>query len=119
MYTGSATDASLTFGEFVEVSTCAFTGWRTINRSLPVLIIHHTDNSQLVATFACFEKRELIRYLFYILDPNRTGLIEKVIILQKQSISGSIFITYSVLCADRIEALCAQHVGESGVQEHL
>lgn len=34
--------------------------------------------TQLVTTFACFEKKELLRYLFYILDPNRTGLVEKV-----------------------------------------
>lgn len=46
----SKTDASLNFGEFCEV----------------------------ICTFACFEKIELMRYFFYILDPNRTGLVGKV-----------------------------------------
>lgn len=48
-FIGTETDDFLSFGEFVE----------------------------LVTTFACFEKKELIRYLFYILDPNRTGLVAK------------------------------------------
>eukprot|EP01039_Chlorochromonas_danica_P005278 gene5278-5813_t len=31
---------------------------------------------ELICTFACFERPELVRYLFYILDQNKTGLIE-------------------------------------------
>jgi hypothetical protein len=46
----SSSDSSLSFGEFVEVIT----------------------------TFSCFEKKELLRYFFYILDNRHTGLIEKV-----------------------------------------
>mmetsp|Transcript_30159 Transcript_30159/g.32869 ORF Transcript_30159/g.32869 Transcript_30159/m.32869 type:complete len:274 (-) Transcript_30159:44-865(-) len=42
-------DSGVTFGEFVE----------------------------LVCTIAFFERKELLRYFFYILDPNRTGLVEK------------------------------------------
>jgi len=45
----SNNDSAMSFGEFVEV----------------------------VTTFCCFEKKELIRYFFYILDSRRTGLIEK------------------------------------------
>jgi len=45
----SKNDTNLTFGEFVEI----------------------------VTTFACFEKKELLRYFFYILDSSRSGLIEK------------------------------------------
>eukprot|EP01032_Pedospumella_encystans_P024839 gene24839-28075_t len=48
-FIGSETDDFLSFGEFVE----------------------------LVTTFACFEKKELLRYFFSILDPRRTGLIGK------------------------------------------
>lgn len=33
---------------------------------------------QVITTFSCFEKKELVRYFFYILDSRRTGLIEKV-----------------------------------------
>mmetsp|Transcript_25800 Transcript_25800/g.43047 ORF Transcript_25800/g.43047 Transcript_25800/m.43047 type:complete len:272 (-) Transcript_25800:1343-2158(-) len=45
----SKNDTALTFGEFVE----------------------------MVTTFACFERKELLRYFFYILDSHRSGLIEK------------------------------------------
>eukprot|EP00598_Pedospumella_elongata_P009708 CAMPEP_0184992914 /NCGR_PEP_ID=MMETSP1098-20130426/43134_1 /TAXON_ID=89044 /ORGANISM="Spumella elongata, Strain CCAP 955/1" /LENGTH=258 /DNA_ID=CAMNT_0027518637 /DNA_START=111 /DNA_END=887 /DNA_ORIENTATION=+ len=45
----SKSDVSMTFGEFVEI----------------------------VVTFACFEKRELLKYLFHVLDPHQIGLIER------------------------------------------
>lgn len=32
---------------------------------------------ELICTIAFFERKELLRYFFYILDPNRTGLVEK------------------------------------------
>lgn len=45
----SKSDAFMNFGEFVE----------------------------LVCTFCFFEQLELLRYMFYILDPQKTGLVEK------------------------------------------
>jgi hypothetical protein len=35
---------------------------------------------QIIVTFSCFEKKELIKYFFYILDARHTGLIEKVLL---------------------------------------
>ena len=32
----------------------------------------------MICTFSCFEQQELMRYFFYILDPNQTGVIKKV-----------------------------------------
>lgn len=45
----SKSDNAISFGEFVEI----------------------------VVTFSCFEKKELMRYFFYILDRNRSGIIDK------------------------------------------
>jgi hypothetical protein len=33
----------------------------------------------VITTFSCFEKKELLRYFFYVLDNRHTGLIEKVL----------------------------------------
>lgn len=32
---------------------------------------------QVIATFSCFEKKELLKFFFYVLDPLRTGCISK------------------------------------------
>ena len=32
---------------------------------------------EVVCQFSCFEKQDLLKYFFYILDPHRTGVIEK------------------------------------------
>mmetsp|Transcript_4345 Transcript_4345/g.6518 ORF Transcript_4345/g.6518 Transcript_4345/m.6518 type:complete len:278 (+) Transcript_4345:16-849(+) len=45
----SKDDGNILFGEFVEITT----------------------------TFSCFEPMDLLKYFFFILDPHRTGLVEK------------------------------------------
>lgn len=32
---------------------------------------------EVICQFSCFEKQDLLKYFFYILDPHRTGVIEK------------------------------------------
>lgn len=32
---------------------------------------------EIICQFSCFEKQDLLKYFFFILDPHRTGVIEK------------------------------------------
>ncbi len=58
---------------------------------------HISHHVQLVTTFACFEKKELLRYFFSILDPNRTGLIAKVRVLNRWICVNTICNTWCLL----------------------
>ena len=69
----------MSFGEFVEVTIAASLTKHEHSYSLDSHV-----QKQIITTFSCFEKRELMQYFFYILDPMRTGLIEKVTTLEAQ-----------------------------------
>jgi len=49
----------------------------TIRPSMKSHVICLFQFVEITTTFSCFEPMDLLKYFFYILDPHRTGLVEK------------------------------------------